>query len=58
MGGGRVVPIPYTTDRALLLRIFKSINGLLFTGGSGDLHINDTFTPFQLIGNYLIDLAI
>ena len=39
MWGGRVVPIPYDGSEDQMKEIFKSINGILFTGGGVDIHI-------------------
>lgn len=47
--GGRVVPIPYNASIPMLIRLFSSINGLLFPGG--DAAINDK-------AQYLFDLAL
>ncbi|KAM4617082.1 gamma-glutamyl hydrolase [Polymixia lowei] len=40
-GGSRVVPIRLTLTTAEYEQIFKSINGLLFIGGSADLQTSD-----------------
>ncbi|KAM3867446.1 gamma-glutamyl hydrolase [Diretmus argenteus] len=40
-GGSRVVPIRLTLTTAEYEKIFKSINGLLFIGGSADLETSD-----------------
>lgn len=58
--GARVVPIPYDLPKQELNKLFKSLNGLLFTGGDTelwDLETN-TYTNFSSVGRYLIKLAI
>lgn len=58
--GARVVPIPYDLPKQELKKLFKSLNGLLFTGGDTvlwDIEKN-TYTNFSSAGKYLIELAI
>jgi gamma-glutamyl-gamma-aminobutyrate hydrolase PuuD len=55
MSGARVVPIPFNAPKEALLRIFNSVNGILFTGGMLDLHNG---TDYFDNGLYLYKLAL
>jgi len=53
-GGGRVVPIRYDTPVSELIHLFKSLNGILFTGGGLSLSLNTTYVK---TANAIFDLA-
>jgi len=52
--GARVVPIFHDSPQSELLRIFNSVNGILFPGGGSDLQN----TPLYNAASYLYSLAI
>jgi len=54
-GGGRVVPIPYTSTTDELDFLFESLNGIFFTGG--DLSL-DPATQYYQSGNYLFQKVL
>jgi gamma-glutamyl hydrolase len=55
MSGARVVPIPFNAPKAALLKIFNSVNGILFTGGALDLKEGTDYFDNSL---YLHNLAL
>ena len=60
--GARVVPIPYDLPHDQLKKLFDSLNGLVFPGGSALLWDDDIthakMSNMTLAGQYLIALAI
>jgi gamma-glutamyl hydrolase len=55
MSGARVVPIQFNASREELLRLFKSVNGLFFTGGMLDMKNGTSYFDNSL---YLYNLAL
>lgn len=53
--GAMVVPIPHTADKATLLALFKSINGLIFPGGGSDISSD---TALYQSAAYLFELVL
>jgi len=53
--GSRVVPIPHKASHQTLTKLFNSINGILFTGGSLSLQKN---TPYYQTALFLYNLAL
>ena len=53
--GGRVVPIRYDAPPAELARLFRSVNGVLFTGGETDIRLLNS--TYMLAAKQLFDLA-
>jgi gamma-glutamyl hydrolase len=54
--GARVVPIPYDAPQARLDTLFKSVNGLLFTGG--ETMIKNLTSPYMTTANYLLKKVV
>jgi gamma-glutamyl hydrolase len=53
--GGRCIPVPYDAPKDELFKLFKSVNGLLFTGGGLELKSGETYYDTS---KYLWDLAM
>eukprot|EP01050_Picozoa_sp_SAG11_P022046 SAG11_NODE_4063_length_2082_cov_1.845688_1_plen_169_part_00 len=53
--GARAVPILYDSDKATLLKLFSSVNGILFPGGSASLQNS---SRYYIAGKTLYDAAV